>query len=101
LKKVEGMQQELVGKRFNQNTLPQMENLKYELLKLDKADLEQGQEERRETQTNKKDFQNNTRLSPEEIKKYFNTTEILNREALPLRQDYKNKVQEYFKQSND
>ncbi len=101
LKKMEGIEQQLLDKGFNQNTLQQMMNLKYELLKLDKADLEQGQEEKRESQTNRRDFQNNTRLSPEEIKKYFNTTEILNREALPLRQDFKNKVQEYFKKNND
>ncbi|MCB0467384.1 MAG: DUF4175 family protein [Aequorivita sp.] len=99
LKKMEGIEQQLLDKGFNENTLRQMLNLKYELLKLDKADLEQGKESRRESRTNKKDFQNNTRLSPEEIKKYFNTTEILNREALPLHQDYKNKVQEYFKES--
>ena len=99
LKKMEGIEQQLLDKGFNENTLQQMLNLKYELLKLDKADLEQGKESRRESRTNKKDFQNNTRLSPEEIKKYFNTTEILNREALPLHQDYKNKVQEYFKES--
>lgn len=101
LKKMEGIEQQLLDKGFNQNTLQQMLNLKYELLKLDKAELEQGQESRRESKTNKRDFQNNTRLSSDDIKKYFNTTEILNREALPLRQDYKNKVQEYFKESND
>ena len=34
---------------------------------------------------------------------YFNTTEILNRESLPLNLEYKQKVQEYFKNkmSND
>ncbi|MDC8002326.1 DUF4175 family protein [Aequorivita todarodis] len=101
LKKMEGIEQQLLDKGFNQNTLQQMLNLKYELLKLDKADLEQGEESRRESRTNRRDFQNNTQLSPEDIKKYFNTTEILNREALPLRQDYKNKVQEYFKEGND
>lgn len=101
LKKMEGIEQQLLDKGFNQNTLQQMLNLKYELLKLDKADLEQGQESRRESRTNRRDFQNNAQLSPEDIKKYFNTTEILNREALPLRQDYKKKVQEYFKEGND
>ena len=98
---MEGIEQQLLDKGFNQNTLQQMLNLKYELLKLDKADLEQGHESRRESRTNRRDFQNNTQLSPEDIKKYFNTTEILNREALPLRQDYKKKVQEYFKEGND
>jgi hypothetical protein len=101
LKKMEGIEQQLLDKGFNEGTLKEMQNLKYELLKLDKADIEQGQETRREAQTNLNDFQNNIRLSPEEIKKYFNTTEILNREALPLRQDYKTKVQDYFKEKND
>ncbi|MDN3723081.1 DUF4175 family protein [Aequorivita sp. SDUM287046] len=101
LKKMEGIEQQLLDKGYNQNTLQQMMNLKYELLKLDKADLEQGQEEKRESQSNKRDFQNRMRLSPEDIRIYFNTTEILNREALPLRHDYKMKVQEYFKESND
>lgn len=101
LKKMEGIEQQLLDKGFNQNTLQQMLNLKYELLKLDKADLEQGQENRRESQTNKKDFRNNVQLAPDDIKKYFNTTEILNREALPLQQDYKTKVQEYFKKKDD
>ncbi len=101
LKKMEGIEQQLLDKGFNQNTLQQMLNLKYQFLKLDKADLEQGQETRRESQTNKNTYQNNIRLSPEEIKKYFNTIEILNREPLPLRQEYKSKVQDYFKKSDD
>lgn len=97
LKKMEDIENQLLDKGFNQNTLQQMLNLNYELLKLDKATFEQGQEERREAQTNLKDFKNDLRLSPEDIKKYFHTTEILNREALPLRNDYKRKVQDYFK----
>ena len=101
LRRMEGIEQQLLDKGFNQNTLQQMLNLKYELLKLDKAELEQGQESRREAITNRKDFRNEIRMSPEEIKKYFNTTEILNREALPLRGDYKIKVQDYFKNSHD
>ena len=75
--------------------------MKYELLKLDKADFEQGQETKRESKTNRKKFENNITTSPEDIKKYFNTTEILNREALPLRLEYKQKVQEYFKNKDD
>jgi hypothetical protein len=78
-----------------------MLNLKYELLKLDRADLEQGRDNERESRTNTREFKNDVRLSPEDIKKYFNTTELLNREALPLRQDYKHKVQEYFRKTDD
>ncbi|QAA82215.1 DUF4175 family protein [Aequorivita sp. H23M31] len=101
LKKMEGIEQQLLDKGFNKGTLRQMLNLKYELLKLDEAVREQGQESRRESQTNRKIFNPKSTLSPEEIKKYFNSIEILNREALPLRQDYKEKVQDYFKTTHD
>ncbi|EDM45340.1 hypothetical protein SCB49_06022 [unidentified eubacterium SCB49] len=96
LKKMEGVEQQLLDKGFNRSTLEKMLNLNYELLKLDDADLKQGLDSKREAVTNKTAFQNKKRLSPEDIKKYFNTTEILNREALPLRQEFKQKVQEYF-----
>jgi hypothetical protein len=78
-----------------------MLNLKYELLKLDRADLEQGRDNERESRTNTREFKNDVRLTPEDIKKYFNSKELLNREALPLRQDFKHKVQEYFRKTDD
>ncbi len=101
IKEMEGIEQQLLDKGFNQRTLERMLNLEYELLKLDEADFEQGQETKREARTNRQKFRNTLRLNPEDIKKYFNTTEILNREALPLRQEYKKEVQKYFKTSND
>ncbi|WP_034260079.1 DUF4175 family protein [Altibacter lentus] len=101
LRKMEDIEQQLLDKGFNQRTLEKMLNLKYELLKLDKADFEQGQESRRESRTNRNSFENTLRLNPDEVKKYFNATEILNRESLPLRQGYKEKVQLYFKSKDD
>tara|TARA_A100000171_G_C2140463_1_gene155213 strand:+ start:17564 stop:21025 length:3462 start_codon:yes stop_codon:yes gene_type:complete len=101
LKEMEQIEQQLLDKGFNERTLEKMLNLQYELLKLDKADFEQGQESRRESTTNRKQFTNSLRSNPEEVKKYFNTTEILNREALPLKPIYKERVQDYFKQDND
>src|SRR5690554_4970922 len=101
LNKMEGIEQQLLDKGFNNGTLQEMLNLKYELLKLDEATFEQGFESRRESQTNRRDFRNNTVMDPEEIKQFFNSVEILNRESLPLRQDYKNKVQDYFRTTDD
>ncbi len=101
LKEMKDIEQKLLDQGFNQETLQQMQNLKHELLKLDKATFEQGQEMKRESKTSRDSFKNTSTTNPEDIKKYFNTTEILNREALPLRQEYKQKVQEYFKQKND
>ncbi len=47
------------------------------------------------------DYNNNSNSQIPTAKQYFNTTEILNRQTLPLQQVYKKKVQEYFKQNND
>ena len=101
VRKMEAVEQQLLDKGFNQRTLQEMLNLQYELLKLDEADFEQGRETRRESQTNRETYRNTLRLSPEDLKKYFNTTEILNREALPLQPEFKEKVKSYFKQKND
>ena len=101
IKKMQNIEQQLLDKGFDRGTLEKMLSLQYELLKLKEADLKQGQESRRESITNRKTYTNTLRLSEEEIKNYFNTIEILNKESLPLRQEYKQKVQSYFKRSND
>ena len=99
IKKMEGVEQQLLDKGFQQRTLEKMLNLQYELLKLEEADFKQGQDTKRESISSRKKYNNATQRSPQEIKKYFNTIEILNREALPLRQEYKEKVQSYFKKN--
>ena len=101
LRRMNDIENQLLDKGFNNRTLEKMLNLKYELLKLDKADFEQGREDKRESRTNQMDYQNNMRLTPDEIKEYFNTKEILNREALPLRKEYKERVNTYFKNIDD
>ena len=101
LRQMENVENQLLDKGFNQRTLQKMLRLKYELLKLEEADFEQGKETRRESKTNRLNYNNTLRTDPEIIKQYFNTTEILNREALPLKQDYKQRVQYYFSKKND
>jgi hypothetical protein len=101
LRQMKDIENQLLDKGFNQRTLQKMLRLKYELLKLDEADFEQGKETRRESRANRKNFNNSLRTDPELIKQYFNTTEILNREALPLKHDYKQRVQHYFRKKND
>ncbi|WP_271770047.1 DUF4175 family protein [Aquimarina algiphila] len=101
LKKMEQVEQELLEKGFNEKTLGKMLDLKHELLKLEDATLEQGEEEKRESKTNQVQFGNQEASQLEKAKQYFNTTEILNRQVLPLRQNYKQKVQEYFNKDND
>ena len=78
-----------------------MTQLKHQLLKLENATFQQGEDQKRKSKTNTDSFNNTTNNQTPDAKQYFNTTEMLNRQALPLQQVYKKKVQEYFKKKND
>ncbi|MDO5978912.1 DUF4175 family protein [Flavivirga spongiicola] len=101
LRKMEDIELDLLNKGFTNQTLQKMMLLKHQLLKLENATFQQGEDNKRESETNKNNFNNNTNNQIPTAKQYFKTTEILNRQALPLQQVYKKKVQEYFKQNND
>jgi hypothetical protein len=96
LQTMEQLEQELLERGFNSGTLQKMQNLNYELLKLDKAALEQGKEKQRKANTNREDAQKNNLKSLEFKKQFYNQTEILNRQSLPLQQIYKSRVRDYF-----
>jgi hypothetical protein len=98
---MEEIELDLLNKGFTNKTLQKMMALKHQLLKLENATFQQGEDTKRESETNKRDFDNNTNNQIPTAKQYFQTTEILNRQALPLQQVYKKKVQEYFKKTND
>lgn len=100
-RQIEDIELDLLNKGFTNQTLQKMMNLKHQLLKMENATFQQGEENIRESETNNNQFDNNTNNQIPTAKQYFQTTEILNRQALPLRQVYKKKVQEYFKNAND
>jgi len=101
VKQMEQIELDLLNKGFTKQTMQKMQLLKHQLLKLDNASFQQGQEEKRESRTNKEEFSNPVISGSNEAKQYFNTAEILNRQSLPLQPVYKKKAQEYFKQDND
>ncbi len=101
LRKMEEIELDLLNKGFTNQTLQKMMDLKHQLLKLENATFQQGEDNKRESKTNDEEYNSNANNQIPTAKQYFNTTEILNRQTLPLRQIYKEKVQEYFKQSND
>lgn len=100
-KQMEDIELDLLNKGFTNETLQKMTNLKHQLLKLENATFQQGEDNKRESETNKNQFDNNSKSQIPQAKQYFQTTEILNRQALPLQQVYKKKVQQYFKKVND
>jgi hypothetical protein len=97
IEQMKQIEKQLLNKGFNNDVLQRTMNLKYELLKLQNAIQQQGEEKRRQAETNRKEFQNKANELPPGLQDYLKSVEILNRQALPLRPDYNQKVQEYFK----
>ena len=94
------LEKQLINKGFTNDIFQKMLNLKYELLKLDKAVQQQGEDKKRQSQTNKKEFNNNSNALPVRLQDYINSIEILNRQALPLQPYFNQKVQKYFKKND-
>ena len=97
LKKMEQLERDLLEKGFNKQTLHKMLQMKHELLKLKKAAQKQGQDNKRESNSNTQEFEKRSVKSIKGKKLRFRQDEILNRQSLPLQTIYKKKVQEYFK----
>jgi len=98
---MEEVELDLLNKGFTNRTLEKMMQLQHQLLKLENAAFQQGEDQKRKSKTNETKFNNTSNNQTPDTKQYFNTTEILNRQALPLQQVYKKKVKEYFKKKND
>lgn len=100
LEQMKDAEKQLINKGFKNEVFQKVLNIQYEMLKLEKALQQQGEDNKRQSETNSKDFQNNAATLPESLQQYLNSVEILNRQSLPLHPQYQQKVQQYFK-SND
>ncbi|OIQ37431.1 MAG: hypothetical protein BM563_08465 [Bacteroidetes bacterium MedPE-SWsnd-G1] len=100
LKQMEQIEQDLLEKGFTNEVLQKMMQLKYELLKLEEAAYKQGQDTKRESNTNTGTFENRIIKQLKRDKLWFQENEILIRQTLPLQEGYKKRVQQYFK-AND
>ncbi|MFA5297690.1 MAG: hypothetical protein WC389_05715, partial [Lutibacter sp.] len=97
VKKMEALEKELLEQGFTKEVANKMLQLNYELLKLQKAMLEQGEDNVRKSNIPKDSFEKQNIEAIKLENPYFNYNEILNRQSLPLRTIYKRKVQEFFK----
>ncbi|MFD2908554.1 DUF4175 family protein [Flavobacterium ardleyense] len=100
LNQMKDIEKQLINKGFKNETLQKMLNLKHELLKLENAIQQQGEDTKRQSKSNAKDFNGSTTPLSKEFKEYMNSVEILNRQSLPLQPNFNQKVQHYFK-NND
>jgi hypothetical protein len=100
LNQMKDIEKQLLNKGFKNEVLQRILNVKQELLKLDKAIQQQGEEKKRQSQTNQKEFSNKTNALNPNLQQYLNSIEILNRQTLPLHSNFNLKVQEYFKKND-
>ena len=96
LDQMKQLEKQLINKGFKNDVLQKSLNIKQELLKLDKAVQEQGQEQKRQGESSKQQFNSKAAVLPEEVRKFLISTEILNKQSLPLRKNYESKTQLYF-----
>jgi hypothetical protein len=96
VKKMKDIERKLLDQGYNRSTRQLMLNVHQELLKLQDASQQQGEEQKRQSETNRKNFSNRTNEELPDAAKYFNNKEILNRQILPLQPFYKKRVKQYF-----
>ncbi len=96
VRQMEDFENDLLENGITQRTINKANNIQYELLKLENAALKQGKKSERESNSNKNDFINPITTKPSLLDNYRNEVEILNRQSLPLRQNFQTKIKAYF-----
>ena len=96
IQQMEDFENDLLENGVTERTRSKANNIQHQLMKLENASLEQGEKKERESEAGKQNFNNPIITKPELLKEYQNDIEILNRQALPLRQNFEQKVKVYF-----
>lgn len=96
VRQMEDFENDLLENGITQRTINKANTIQYELLKLENAALKQGKKPERESNSNQNRFQNPITTKPSLLENYRNEVEILNRQSLPLRQNFQTKVKAYF-----
>lgn len=96
-REMEFIENQLLDKGATEAILKRMERLNHQLLKLENASFEQGQDELRESRSNEMIINARSVKPVMRAEDYFKQLEILNRQVLPLRSNYKERVKNYFR----
>jgi hypothetical protein len=94
------LEKQLINKGLTQDNINRALQINHELLKLESALKQQGQDTKRESNTNKTDFLGSNKPLPPALLNYLKSVEILNRQSLPLQPNFNTKVQQYFKKND-
>ena len=98
-KQMKDLEKLLLEKGITKDIIRQMENIEYELLKMEDANSEQNKDNRRTSETNRSTFEPHYLDKIPSKKIFLNQSEILERQNLPLNSFYKSKVKLYFDQN--
>lgn len=96
LDKMKQIEKQLLSEGFNYETMHKFFSVNQELLKLNTAIQQRGDERKRQSKTDNREYNNESKPLPELLLDYLDSIEILNRQSLPLHSNYSRKVQEYF-----
>ena len=97
IRQMEDFENDLLENGITDRTRNKANNIQHQLLKLKDAELKQGETNERESRVGTQEFENPITTKPDQLKEVQNRIEILNRQALPLRQNYEKKVKVYFR----
>lgn len=100
LNQMKDIEKQLINKGFKNDVLNKILNVKHELLKLETAIQQQGEDTKRKATTNQNTFSGSTTPLSVELQDYLKSIEILNRQTLPLQPNFNQKVQLYFKKND-
>ena len=100
LRQMQQFQDELLENGVTKRTNERLNAIQYQLLKLKDAQVKQGRLKERESNTATKSYTNPLiKVNAGKIENQTQT-EILNRQALPLRRNYQKRVQRYFNRND-
>ena len=100
IKQMEDFQNNLLESGGTRSTIDKETIIQYQLLKLEGAAMKQGKKNERESNSTNTQFTNPILSRPDVFENYKNENEILNRQVLPLRQNYQGKIKKYFEQND-
>ncbi len=100
LRQMEDFENDLLENGITERSMTKVNMIRQQLMKLENATLEQGEKEERESRSNEQHFDNPITTKPTGLEKYTPEIELLDRQALPLRQNLKTRVKEYFKRND-
>ncbi len=94
------LENEILEKGYSSEVVQKMQQMNYNLLKLDTAIQEQNQDTKRKSSVNTKLYET-VKYKSLKDKLFYNQLEILNRQSLPLQNNYKMRVRRYFEKVNN